>query len=125
MAHPLHPFGRRALGALLLALAACGTGQVQQEGTLVVEPDGTTELVITGMERTELHLDGRGGGPVQMDADDGQRETFGHDTSWRKVFTGTLTLTFRNGTQEQARIHYRASSPGAITVKRTATAPTR
>ena len=103
----------------LLALAGCGTGEHRAKGTFVVEPEGTTELVVTGMERTVLELDGRGGATVQMDSDDGETETFGHDSSWRKVFTGTLTLTFRNETQDRATIHYRVTSPGSITAKAT------
>ena len=103
----------------LLALAGCGTGEHHATGAFVVEPEGTTELVVTGMERTELQLDGRGGATVQMDSDDGETETFGHDSSWRKVFTGTLTLTFRNATQDRATIHYHVTSSDGVSVEAT------
>ncbi len=102
--------------ALTLLTPGCGTGEHRVEGKVFVEPERRTTLTVEGSVRTVVDLDGHEG-TVQLQLDDGDATVIDASSTYRKVFTGKLTVVLINDAAERASVKYRAKSDEAIKVE--------
>lgn len=104
-----------AVLALTLLTTGCGTGEHRVSGKLFVEPERRTTLTVEGSVRTVVVLEGRDG-TLQLQVDDGDATIIDASSSYRKTFTGKLTVVLINAAPERASVNYRAKSDEPVEV---------